>query len=165
MPATIRRGRYVVFASKATPLAARRGSRIAQIHVHDRETGTTELVSRRPDGRPADGASRFPAISGDGFTIAFQSLASDLVCVKRCADAARDINLVSDVYVLNRASGKMTRASRDRSGVEWMAPSRGPALDHSGRILVFSSREPIDDNDVAHDDDLYVVRLGSDLDS
>jgi TolB protein len=155
-PAISANGRYVVFASEATYLAARRGSRIAQIYVHDRATGTTEIVSRRPDSRPADGASRFPAISGDGSTIAFQSLASNLVCVKRCADAERDINLVSDVYVLDRASGKMTRASRDGSGVEWMAPSRGPSLDHTGRVLAFSSRHPIDDDDVDHDDDLYV---------
>jgi hypothetical protein len=87
---------------------------------------------------------------------AFQSLASNLVCMKRCADDERDINLVSDVFVLDRASGMMTRASHDGTGVEWMAPSLGPSLDHSGRVLAFSSRHPIDEADVEHDDDLFI---------
>jgi Tol biopolymer transport system component len=155
-PAISADGRYVAFVSEASNLNRRPAGRTAQIYVHDRETGTTELVSRAPDGRPADGASRFPVISADGSIIAFQSLASNLVCMKRCADDERAINLVSDVYVLDRASGAMTRASRDASGVEWMAPSRGPSLDHSGRVLTFSSRHPIDEADVEHDDDLFI---------
>jgi Tol biopolymer transport system component len=154
-PAISDDGRYVAFVSEASNLVHGLKSAIAQIYVHDRVTGSTELVSRRPDGRPADGSSRFPAISADGSTIAFQSLASDLVCIKQCAGDARDINLVSDVYLLDRASRKMTRASTSDRG-EWMAPSRGPSLDQSGRVLALSSRQPIDDDDLAHDDDLYI---------
>jgi Tol biopolymer transport system component len=155
-PSISANGRYVAFVSEASNLNRRPAGWTAQVYVHDRVTGTTELVSRRPDGRPADGPSRLPAISGDGSLVAFQSLASNLVCMKQCADDERDINLVSDVFVFDRASGKMTRESRDASGVEWMAPSRGPSLDHSGRVLTFSSRHPIDDADVDHDDDLFI---------
>lgn len=148
--------RHVAFVSEASNLIRGATGRTAQTYVHDRSTGATELVSRRPDGRPADGPNRFPAISGDGSHVAFQSVASNLVCMKRCAVGDRDSNLVWDVFVLDRTSGAITRASRHEGGEEWMAPSRGPSLDHAGRVLAFSSRHPLDETDAEHDDDLYI---------
>ena len=154
-PAVSDDGRFVAFTSDASNLV--KGDRNGQsdIFVHDRLTGTTELVSRRRDGQAGNGASWHAAISGDGSTVAFQSLASDLVCTKRCAETERDINLLPDVFVFERSSGAMIHASRDETGV-WMEPSRRPALDRSGRVLVFTSRHPIDDEDVDNDDDLYI---------
>ena len=153
-PAISGDGRYVAFVSDATNLA--RGDRNARtdVFLHDTSTGTTELVSRRPDGRAANGASSLPAISGDGQTIAFQSLASDLVCTKDCASLL-DINLLSDLFVHDRLSGTTVRASVE-GGSEWMASSRAPSLDTSGRILVFASRHPTGSEDLQNDDDLFV---------
>jgi len=148
-------GRYVAFVSETSARNGRTASRTAHVHVHDRVAGSTELVSRRPDGRPGDGPSAHPSISGDGSVVAFQSLASDLICTKRCADRDRDINLVSDVYVFSRATRSMVRASTSESG-EWMAPSRGPSLDGAGRVLAFSSRQPVDEHDADSDDDLFL---------
>jgi len=148
-------GRHVAFVSEAANWTRGPRPRAAQVYVHDRLTGTTELVSRRPDGRPADGPSRFPAISGDGTVVTFQSLASNLVCMKRCTEGSRDINLVWDVFVFDRRSRTMTHASRDEPE-EWMAPSHGPSLDHAGRVLAYSSRHPINQDDVEDDDDLYI---------
>ncbi len=124
-----------------------------------RRPAATELVSRRPDGRPASGTSRLPAVSADGKTVAFQSLASDLICAKDCASAGRDINLLWDVFVYERSSGLVTRASADETG-EWMEPSRAPSLNGDGRVLVFASRHPIDHEDMRHDDDLFVWMRG-----
>jgi hypothetical protein len=93
--------------------------------------------------------------SGDGSVVAFQSLASDLLCVTRCGAAERDINLVWDVFVFDRRSREMIRASADATG-EWMETSRRPSIDHSGKVLVFSSRRSAGGDDVAHDDDLYL---------
>jgi Tol biopolymer transport system component len=154
-PAISDDGRFVAFTSEASNLVKGDRNGEADIFVHDRLTGTTELVSRRRDGRSGNGASWHAAISGDGSTLAFQSLASDLMCPKRCGEAERDINLLSDVFVFERSTGAMIHASRDEAGV-WMEPSRRPALDYSGRVLVFSSRHPIDDEDVDNDDDLYI---------
>ena len=153
-PAISGDGRYVAFVSDATNLA--RGDRNARtdVFLHDTSTGTTELVSRRPDGRAANGASSLPAISGDGQTIAFQSLASDLVCTKDCASLL-DINLLSDLFVHDRLSGTTVRASVE-GGSGWMASSRAPSLDTSGRILVFASRHPTGSEDLQNDDDLFV---------
>ena len=161
-PAISDDGRFVAFTSEASNLVKGDRNGEADVFVHDRLTGTTELVSRRPDGRSGNGASWHPGISGDGSTVAFQSLASDLICAKRCAETDRDINLLSDIFVFERSSGAMIHASRDETGV-WMEPSRRPALDHSGRVLIFSSRHPIDDDDVDNDDDLYIwVRVRQD---
>jgi Tol biopolymer transport system component len=149
-------GRYVAFVSETSARNGRTASRTAHVYVHDRVTRSTELVSHRPDGRPGDGPSAHPSISGDGSVVAFQSLASDLICSRRCAPHERDINLVSDVFVFDRRSGIVTRASRDQGGEEWMAPSRGPSLDGSGRVLAFSSRQPVDEHDADADDDLFL---------
>ena len=52
-----------------------------------------------------------PAVSHDGSTVAFQSLASDLLCVDRCHAAQRDTNLVWDVFVHDRRTRRTIRAS------------------------------------------------------
>lgn len=48
------------------------------VFVHDQLTGRTERASIDSTGAQASGASRFPAIAGDGALIAFESDASDL---------------------------------------------------------------------------------------
>jgi hypothetical protein len=58
------------------------------------------------------------------------------------------------VFIYVRATHRMIRASAD-SGPAWLENSRGPSLDASGRVLVFTSRHPSDDGDDRHDDDVY----------
>jgi hypothetical protein len=48
-------GRYVVFASKATNLVSGDTNGVADVFVHDRQTGTTERVSVSSLGVQADG--------------------------------------------------------------------------------------------------------------
>ncbi len=148
-------GRHVAFVSEATNLV--RGDRNGQadIFLHDMSTGATELVSRRPDGKAANGASSVPAISGDGRTVAFQSFASDLTCAKDCHPGEQDINLLWDVFVHDRSSGATVRASVEESGM-WMELSHAPSLDGAGRVLVFASRHPTGADDSSFDDDLFV---------
>ena len=101
-PAISSDGRHVAFVSEATNLTRDSTGRAAHIYVHDLTTGITELVSRTPSGRPANGASLRPAISHDGGTVAFQSLASDLICEGRCLKEGLDFNLLWDVFVHER---------------------------------------------------------------
>jgi hypothetical protein len=98
----------VAFVSEASNLVRAVTSAIAQIYVHDRVTGSTELASRRPDGRPGDGPSRHPSLSGEGSLVAFQTLSSDLLCSRRCASHERDINLVWDVYTVDEHDADAT---------------------------------------------------------
>jgi Tol biopolymer transport system component len=158
-PAISADGRYVAFTSEASNLVSADQNGAADVFVHDRLTETTELVSRRPTGRSGNGASRNPFLSGDGSMVAFQSLASDLICHRRCGPDQRDINLLWDIFLFDRRTGAMMRASAGPEG-EWMTASRSPALDHTGRVLVFSSRHPVDDEDVRNDDDLYIQVRG-----
>src|SRR5262245_34298016 len=122
-PAISGDGRYVAFASQAANLTRHGLTRVAQIYLHDLLTGTTDIISRTTCGRPADGASVNPALSHDGSRIAFQSLASNLLCEDECQPGQADINLLWDVFVCDRSTRRMTRASTD--GVEeWMENSR-----------------------------------------
>jgi len=147
-------GRYVAFVSDAADLVRGDDNRAPDVFLYDRITGAIELISRGESGRSANGGSSHPAISHDGAVIAFQSDASDLTCSRRCSVEQRDINLVSDIFVYDRRSRDMRRASMGRTS--WAEPSIGPALDGSGSVLAFSSRHPIDAQDDRDDYDLFI---------
>jgi Tol biopolymer transport system component len=125
--------------------------------VRDLRSGATELISRTGEALPGNSSSLRPALSYDGSTIAFQSLACDLLCNGKCQPAQRDINLLWDVFVHDRSARRTVRVSTD-DGEEWMANSRAPSLDHSGRLLVFGSRHPVDAQDSHYDEDLFVMK-------
>jgi len=147
-------GRHVAFVSAATNLAPGDRNRSPDVFVADLRTGKIELVSRSAGGGSANGASGAPALSADGRLVVFQSDASDLVCAKNCA-AREDINLLWDVFVYDRSTRTMTRLSADGAN-GWIEPSVGPALDARGEVIAFSSRHPIDGNDVRNDFDVFV---------
>jgi Tol biopolymer transport system component len=155
LPAISGDGRYVAFVSDATDLVSGDKNRVPDIYLYDRETSMTSLISRSATGGTPNGGSTNPAISGSGRFIAFQSEASDLVCARRCMPARRDINLVWDVFLLDRATGMMTRVSADPE-IGWMEPSGAPALDATGDVLAFSSRRPVNEQDRGNDFDLFV---------
>jgi Tol biopolymer transport system component len=154
-PAISGDGRYVAFVSDATNLVPGDRNRAADVFLYDTHLGTTTLVSRSANGGAANGASGNPAIARDGRFVAFQSEASDLICARRCPAPSEDINLVWDVFVLDRQTGQMTCVSTDPAE-GWMESSRGPAIDAAGRVLAFSSLHPIDARDTGHDFDLFV---------
>jgi len=157
-PAISGDGRHVAFVSEASNLTRDSTSRTAHIYVHDLDTGITHLVSSTPSGHPANGPSLRPVLSHDGATVAFQSLASNLVCEGKCQDGRPDINLVWDVFVYDRFARRTARVSTD-IGEEWMENSRTPSLDDAGQVIAFGSRHPINGRDGARDEDLYVYQL------
>jgi Tol biopolymer transport system component len=156
-PAISGDGRHVAFVSEASNLTRDGAGHVAQVFVHDLVTGVTELVSRTPTGRPANGPSLRPAISQDGGTVAFQSLASNLLCESKCRKESGDINLLWDVFVYEGSIRRAIRVSHDDE--EWMENSRAPSLDDTGRVVAFGSRHPVNGRDEAHDEDLYVYRV------
>ena len=163
LPAISADGRHVVFVSEASNLLVGDDNSTSDVFLYDRETGALSWVSRAADGQSAGGESTSPVISGDGRFVAFQSDAANLVCTRRpgCASLAGDfddINLVWDVFVLDRELGRIVRASEDELG-GWMEVSAAPALGSSGQLLAFSSRHPVDATDLAGDFDLFVRSL------
>jgi len=154
-------GRWVAFVSNATDIAAGDTKDVSNIYLHDLQTSTTTLVSRGVGGTASDGASTRPVLSRNGRFVAFESEASNLVCGKRCRPPARDINLLTDVFLFDRDERSFVRLSSDPHS-SWMEPSGSAALDASGRVVVFSSRHPINDGDTRNDFDLFIATGCSD---
>jgi Tol biopolymer transport system component len=147
-------GRWVAYVSDASDLVRDDRNRAADIFLFDGKARTTELVSRSEAGGSANGASTHPAMSTAGTVLTFQSDASDLTCARRCPPAARDINLVADIFTFDRRTRLLRRISTGRAS--WTEPSVGPALDGIGAVIAFSSRHPRDSRDEGDDFDLFV---------
>jgi Tol biopolymer transport system component len=72
-------GRFVAFTSLASNLVATINGQ--QIYLHDRNSGTTSLISHDNSGVPVqgNGVSSVPSISSNGQIVTFVSLASNLL--------------------------------------------------------------------------------------
>ena len=91
-PAISMDGRYIAFTSYATNLiASDLNTSYPDIFVHDRQSGSTMLVSVNSAGVQADGSSYDPAISEDGNYISFTSDSTNL--------DSGDNNLQLDVFM------------------------------------------------------------------
>jgi hypothetical protein len=71
-------GRYVAFVSTASNLVANDTNGLADIFVHDTQTGNTVIISRSESGKNADAAASSPTISDDGRYVGFYSNATNL---------------------------------------------------------------------------------------
>jgi Tol biopolymer transport system component len=124
-------GRFIAFASEATNLVTGDTNGVADLFVHDRQTGETERVSLDSGEAQANGESANPSISADGRFVAFTSNATNLV--------SGDTNGQADVFVRDRLLGLTTRVSVNSSGVQADRDGQDPAISADGRYVVFSS--------------------------
>ena len=92
---------------------------------------TTTRVSVTGDGTEANAANQGPVISSDGRFVAWTSGATNLV--------AGDTNGVADVFVKDRVTGAVSRASVASDGTEANASSQVTGISADGRYLVFQS--------------------------
>lgn len=120
-------GRYVVFTTSAV-LAPDDTNALRDVYLLDRTTGTVRCLTPG-----ASGNSSRATISADGSTVAFDSLASNLV--------ADDANAAADVFVADTGTGAITRVSTTRTGsASSLWPSVGRwALSANGRRVAFGS--------------------------
>jgi Tol biopolymer transport system component len=139
-------GRFVVFTTQET---GRPDVRRSDITLFDRTTLTTRVITRH-----ANGSSGRPNMSADGRFIVFQSQASNLECQRRCDPDVADENLLSDIYVFDRETGTFRRLSGDPRS--WWAPSLEASVDERGRVVVFSSRQPLSPADTTTAFNLFV---------
>jgi len=125
-------GRCVVFWSPATNLVAGDSNGLYDYFVHDRTSGTTELVSLDSGGAQGNGLSfGRSALSADGRFVAFESRATNLV--------AGDTNGRADVFVRDRLTGTTERVSIATGGGEGDIDSGLPVISTDGRFVAFSS--------------------------
>jgi Tol biopolymer transport system component len=114
-------GRYIVFESQAKNLVL---SGAVGVYLADRTTGQISFLV----------SGQTPVISRDGNFVAFASSASNLV--------VGDTNNATDVFVLNRATGAIDRASVSSSGVQGdnVSGIDGLAISADGRYVAFQSK-------------------------
>ncbi len=128
-------GRYVAFDSDATNLVTGDTNGVIDVFVHDRETGTTERVSRTSAGEQLDRNATEPRISGDGRFVAFASDATNL--------GPKTSTLCAEIYVHDRESGETERVSiTPDGGSSRGACTYGSTVDLSadGRLVVFETQ-------------------------
>lgn len=103
-------GRYIAFYSFSSGLVAGDTNGVADIFVHDRNTGATKRVSLDEAGVEANGASDRPSISGDGHYVAFSSYADNLVEGDLNVRGIKDIIIraVPEVTVTSVIPNKLT---------------------------------------------------------
>jgi Tol biopolymer transport system component len=154
-PALSADGHYVAFVSKADNLVPRDRNRESDVFVYDVKGESTTLVSASSKGEAANADSRQPAMSADGRHVVYQSMASNLGSGSGCPRTARDTNLLPDVYLFDRATRCVVRISGS-AAKEWWTPSVAPAIDGAGAVVGFSSTEPIGEDDLSTDFDLFL---------
>jgi Tol biopolymer transport system component len=141
-------GRFVAFASDAPNLVPG-DTNSRDVFVHDRLSATTELVSVAGDGSQANRAALFPAISGDGRYVVFQSDAANLV--------SHDTNDATDIFIRDRLTGVTTRASVASDGAQASGDSMTPSISADGSYVTFTSlASDLVQQDTNEDRDVFV---------
>ncbi len=133
-------GRFIAFVSEASNLTPGDTNGVADIFVHDRQTGQTTRVSVASDGTQANGPSEKPSISADGRFVAFESTASNLVpgTTSRCGFLFFR-SPCAHIYVHDRQTGQTTRVSVASDGTQATRASGEPSISADGRFVAFHS--------------------------
>jgi Tol biopolymer transport system component len=133
-------GRYLAFASSATNLIAGQSdaNNGADVFLFDRVSGTTVLVSHSSAAAATagNGQSLNPVLSADGGTLAFTTLATDLIPGQAGGGAG-----IYNVVVFDRGAGTLALASHvPGSGTTaGNGISYAPATSADGRFIAFGS--------------------------
>src|SRR5688572_29037758 len=131
-PAISADGRFVAFQSQAQNLVP--GGNpflfVDQVYVHDRETGTTEIISVNAAGEPGNSLNVQADISADGRFVVFSSFADNLV---------PGVQSGLQVYLRDRATGTIERISEDAAGEPGDGSSVAPTVSLDGRFVAFQT--------------------------
>ena len=124
-------GRFVVFDSEATNLVRGDTNARSEVLLRDRQTGTTELISRDIDGNPGTGAKG--AISGDGRFVVFISGGQTLVA------GHPEFDTSDHVYVFDRQTQTMERVDVNANRDLGQGSALSVEISADGRFVAFDS--------------------------
>ena len=142
-------GRFVTFRSRATNLVSEDSNGIADVFVHDRQTGITTLESVSSSGNQSNGDSAPYSISGDGRYIAFKSEATNLVEI--------DSNGFKDAFLRDTQTGITSRISRNSDGLGADNDSFSPIISSNGRYVAYASTAAnLIEGDTNDEEDIFV---------
>ena len=143
-------GQFVAFHSVASNLVPGGTSGVKQVFVRDCTAGTTTLVSVTPGGNEGNGVSLNPTLSADGYYVAFNSGATDLV--------PGVTNGKSQVYVYDTATKEMVCASLGTDGSQGNSDSYIAYISGAADFVAFISTASNLVTGVAGGQDLIYVR-------
>src|SRR5687767_9053691 len=154
-------GRVVVFTSSTTNLVGGVTNEISQTYRFDRDTGEVALLSRAPTGTAgANGDTVFPALSADGSTAGFMTIASNF--------GVNDDPRGNDVFIVSTSgTGTVALASAPNPLSISSTPLNQSVLDPNaisldGNFVIFSSdASDIMPNDTNAVRDIFVRNLDS----
>jgi Tol biopolymer transport system component len=130
-PVLTKNGHIIIFQSDASNLVTDDSNGVTDIFLFDSDRNTIERVSLAAHHTQVIGISSEPAVSEDGRFIAFQSQADNLV--------AGDTNHAWDIFIVDRQSSTIQRASLSIDGDQANGASYHPAISGDGRFLAFQS--------------------------
>ncbi|UJR85824.1 TolB family protein [Sandaracinus amylolyticus] len=158
-------GTRVAFEAQRCRLVARAGhnNQRSYVFVRNLAASTTTLASAATNGQYANGSSTAPRISGDGSTVVFQSIATDLVTGTRSG--------CNRVYRYAMATGAITHVSATRGttidatagfpACSAITPAgEDPDVSDDGSIIAFRSDVALTTSDTNGEPDVYVYRHG-----
>jgi Tol biopolymer transport system component len=129
-PALSSDGSVVAFESAAANLVPNDGNGITDIFSWTAASGIRR-ISVAPSGTEANGPSAWPAVSADGRSIAFASVASNLV--------PGDTNGVQDLFVAGPETDRLARVSVGIGLTETDDASLRPSFALNARLIYFES--------------------------
>lgn len=124
-------GRRVAFTSSGY-LAPSDLSFFSDIYVRDVATETTFHISPTYNGQPSDSSSFDAVIAGDGKSVAFISVASNLTAIGH--------NGTSEVFWREVEGGSLLRLAQNRAGQQGDDQGLFPSMGWDHRTVVFNNR-------------------------
>lgn len=124
-------GNFVAFQSSASNLVANDTNGDSDIFVYNLRTGSRVRISLSSKGDQANKGAVNPVISGNGRYIAFESAATSLVF--------GDGNAKKDIFVHDRMTGNLVRASLNNAGNGGTGDSSRATISSNGRYVAFES--------------------------
>jgi Ca2+-binding RTX toxin-like protein len=144
-------GTQLVFESDAVNFAGANGVR--SIYTKDLVTGALTLISSAQGGAAANGNSSNAHFSGDGKSVVFTSVATNLT-------GASDTNAGSDIFVKDLTTGVVTVVSTMKNGSQATGDSDFATLSSDGtKVLFQSTAEDLVGNDSNGYSDIFVKNL------
>ncbi|MFA7480316.1 MAG: hypothetical protein WC314_07405 [Vulcanimicrobiota bacterium] len=147
-------GRFVVWHTGSTNHSPLDDDSLWDVYLHDRQSGTTELISVNTAGEKGNDSSFHPCVSDDGRFVAFFSPATNL--------SPEDSDDLHDVFVRDRVNSTTTLISKSSLGVKGNDWSRSPSISADGQFVVYlsnsSNLSPEDGDSLS---DVYVHDLSN----
>jgi Tol biopolymer transport system component len=127
-------GRFFTFVTTvgAVPIDT---NGINDVYLYDLLTNSLTLVSvNAAHTAAANGASDWPAVSGDGHFVIYRSFATDIV--------AGNTNPPPNIFLFDRFTGSNSLLTAASPGSTWSSWNAKPMINGDGRVVAFQSWNP-----------------------